>query len=65
MKPVLYSWLLLTMAGPAWAADELPVTVLPPVTTVDEESSASPSKTIGPGWNTSTCIRIPPEPWPV
>ena len=45
MKPVLYSWLLLTMAGPAWAADDLPVTVLPPVTTVAEESS-SPSQPI-------------------
>ncbi|NJA06479.1 TraK protein [Methylococcaceae bacterium WWC4] len=43
MKLVLHPWLLLAIAGSAWAADELPVTVLPPVPTVVEGSSSSPA----------------------
>ena len=46
MKLVFHSWLLLCIAGSAWADDDLPVTVLPPVTTVAEESTASPSQPI-------------------
>jgi conjugal transfer pilus assembly protein TraK len=46
MKRLLHPWLFLCFANGAWAADELPVTVLPPVTTVAEESSASPSQPV-------------------
>lgn len=46
MKLVFHSWLLLCIAGSAWADDDLPVTVLPPVTTVGEESSASSSQPV-------------------
>ncbi|MCK9609510.1 MAG: type-F conjugative transfer system secretin TraK [Methylomonas sp.] len=46
MKRLLHPWLLLSFANGAWASDDLPVTVLPPVTTVAEESSASPSQPV-------------------
>jgi conjugal transfer pilus assembly protein TraK len=44
MKRLLHPWLFLCFANGTLAADELPVTVLPPVTTVAEESPASPSQ---------------------
>ncbi|PKD39485.1 TraK protein [Methylomonas sp. Kb3] len=44
MKRLLHPWLFLCFANGALAAGELPVTILPPVTTVAEESPASPSQ---------------------
>ena len=46
MKRVFHPWILLFITGSAWGGDDLPVTVLPPVTTVAEESSASPSQPV-------------------
>ncbi|MGY6277537.1 TraK protein [Methylomonas sp. MgM2] len=46
MKRLMHPWLFLCFANGAWAADELPVTVLPPVTTVAEDSSVSPSQAV-------------------
>ncbi len=46
MKRLFFPWLLATFTQGSWAADELPVTVLPPVTTVAEESSSSPSQPV-------------------
>jgi conjugal transfer pilus assembly protein TraK len=59
MKPVLPSWLLFWIAGSAWAADDLPVTVLPPVTSVAEESSSSPSQPVVPS-QPDLGIELPP-----
>lgn len=58
MKLVPYLWLLLALAGSAWATDDLPVTVLPPVTTVAEESS-SPSQPVVPS-QPDFGIELPP-----
>jgi len=46
MKRLFFPWLLATFTQGSWAADELPVTVLPPVTTVAEESSSSLSQPV-------------------
>jgi len=46
MKRLMHPWVLLSLANGAWASDDLPVTVLPPVTTVAEESSSSPSQPV-------------------
>ncbi|AMK75481.1 MULTISPECIES: TraK domain-containing protein [Methylomonas] len=59
MKRLMHPWLLLSLANGAWASDDLPVTVLPPVTTVAEESSASPSPTVSPS-HPDLGIELPP-----
>lgn len=59
MKRLLHPWLLLSLANAAWAGDELPLTVLPPITTVAEESSSSPSQNVAPS-QPDLGIELPP-----
>jgi len=46
MKRLFFPWLLVTFTQGSWATDDLPVTVLPPVTTVAEESSSASSQPV-------------------
>ncbi len=59
MKRLFFPWLLATFTQGSWAGDDLPVTVLPPVTTVAEESSASPSQPVVPS-QPDFGIELPP-----
>ncbi|QPK64070.1 type-F conjugative transfer system secretin TraK [Methylomonas sp. LL1] len=59
MKRLFFPWLLATFTQGSWAGDDLPVTVLPPVTTVAEESPASPSQPVFPS-QPDFGIELPP-----
>ncbi|MCQ8181027.1 TraK protein [Methylomonas sp. LW13] len=59
MKRLLHPWLFLSLANGAWASDDLPVTVLPPVTSVAEESSSLPSQPVVPS-QPDLGIELPP-----
>jgi len=59
MKRLFFPWLLVTFTQGSWAGDDLPVTVLPPVTTVAEKSPASPSEPVVPS-QPNFGIELPP-----
>jgi conjugal transfer pilus assembly protein TraK len=58
MKRLLHSWLLISIVNSAWAGDNLPVTVLPPVNVI-EDSSSPPSRTVSPS-QPDLGIELPP-----
>jgi len=59
MKRIFFPWLLTTFTQGSWAGDDLPVTVLPPVTTVAEDSSSSSSQPVVPS-QPDLGIELPP-----
>ena len=58
MRRTVYPWLLLTVTQSSWAGDALPVTVLPPMTIVADDTSATSQP--NPPSQTDVGIELPP-----